>query len=112
MSKFSLSKKSEEEEMFVKEVIAIFKSLDTLTLLNQESLEQVVNSLALKINQAWNANARKVNITKHKNVENSGDWYRERQDGRSRKKKRKGKKLEKRGRKKKRRRQKRRKQWK
>ena len=39
LSKFSLSKKSEEEEIFVKEVIAIFKSLDTLTLLNQESLE-------------------------------------------------------------------------
>ena len=65
LSKFSLPKKSEEEEMLVKEVIAIFKSLDTLTLLNQESLEQVVNSLALKINEAWNANTRKVNITKH-----------------------------------------------
>jgi len=65
LSKFSLPKKSEEEETFVKEVIAIFKSLDTLTLLNQVSLEQVVNSLASKIDQAWNANARKVNITKY-----------------------------------------------
>ena len=64
-SKFSLLKKSEEEETFVKEVIAIFKSLDTSTLLNQESLEQVVNLLVSKIDQAWNANARKVNITKH-----------------------------------------------
>ena len=65
LSKFSLLKKSEEEEMFVKEVIVIFKSLDTSTLLNQESLEQVVNSLVSKIDQAWNANARKVNIMKH-----------------------------------------------
>jgi len=64
-SKFSLVKKSEEEEMFVKEVVAIFKSLDTLTLLNQEFLEQVVNSLVSKIDQAWNTNARKVNIMKH-----------------------------------------------
>jgi len=65
LSKFSLLKKSKEEETFVKEVIAIFKSLDTSTLLNQESLEQVVNSLVSKIDQAWNTNARKVNITKH-----------------------------------------------
>jgi len=64
-SKFSLLKKSEEEEMFVKEVVTIFKSLDTLTLLNQEFLEQIVNSLVSKIDQAWNANARKVNIMKH-----------------------------------------------
>jgi len=65
LSKFSLLKKYKEEETFVKEVVAIFKSLDTSTLLNQESLEQVVNSLALKIDQAWNTNTRKVNIMKH-----------------------------------------------
>ena len=64
-SKLSLLKKSNEEEVFVKEVISIINSLDTLNLLNQESLEQVVCLLVSRINQAWNANTRKVNIMKH-----------------------------------------------
>jgi len=64
-SKLFLPKKSKEEELFVMEVVDIFKFLDTLILSNQESLEQVVNSLALRINQAWNTNARKINITRH-----------------------------------------------
>jgi len=65
LSKLSLPKKSKEEESFVTEAVNIFKSLNTSTLSNQESLEQVVNSLVLRINQAWNTNARKVNITRH-----------------------------------------------
>ena len=64
-SKLSILKKSDKEEAFIKEVISIFKSIDTLTMSNQESLEQVVNVLALRIDQAWNANVRKVNIMKH-----------------------------------------------
>ena len=64
-SKLSLPKKSEEEEVFVTEVVDIFKFLNTLILSNQESLELVVNLLALRIDQAWNTNARKVNIMKH-----------------------------------------------
>ena len=64
-SKLLLLKKSNEEEIFVKEVISIINSLDTLNLSNQESLEQVICLLILKINQAWNTNARKVNIMKH-----------------------------------------------
>ena len=71
-SKFSLPKKSEEKEAFVKEAISIIKSLDTSNLTNQESLEEVVNLFASKIKQAWNANARKVNITKH-----SKKWWNE-----------------------------------
>ena len=64
-SKLSLLKKSNEEKVFVKEVISIINSLDTLNLLNQESLEQVICLLVSRINQAWNANTRKVNIMKH-----------------------------------------------
>ena len=64
-SKLLLLKKSNEEEIFVKEVISIINSLDTLNLSNQESLEQVIYLLILKINQAWNTNARKVNIMKY-----------------------------------------------
>ena len=48
-SKFSIPKKSKKEEIFVKEVISIFKSLDISILSNQESLEHVVNLLALRI---------------------------------------------------------------
>ena len=65
LSKLSLPKKNEEEEVFVTEVVDIFKSLDTSILSNQESLELVVNLLALRIDQAWNTNARKVNIIQH-----------------------------------------------
>ena len=46
-SKLSLLKKSNEKEMFIKEVISIINSLNTLNLSNQESLEQVVCLLAL-----------------------------------------------------------------
>ena len=67
-SKFSLSKNSKEEEEFIKEVTCIFKSLDTTNLLDQESLEQVINLLAASIKQAWNTNARRVKITKHSKI--------------------------------------------
>jgi len=64
-AKLSLLKKSDKEEVFIKEAFSIIKSLDTSNLSNQESLEQVINLLAARIKQAWNANTRKVNITKH-----------------------------------------------
>jgi len=64
-SKLFLLKKSEEEELFVTEVVDIFKSLDTLILSNQESLKQVFNLLVSRIDQAWNTNTRKVNIMRH-----------------------------------------------
>jgi len=48
-SKFSLSKNSEEEEEFIKEVTYVFKLLDTTNLLDREFLEQVVNLLAASI---------------------------------------------------------------
>ena len=71
-SKLSLPKKSEEKEVFIKEVSSIISSINTLNLLNQESLEQVVNLLLVKIKQAWNTNAIKVNIMKH-----SKKWWNE-----------------------------------
>jgi len=71
-SKFLLPKNSKEKEAFIKEAALIFKSLNTSNLLNHESLEQVVNSLVARVEQAWNANARRVNITKH-----SKKWWNE-----------------------------------
>jgi len=70
--KLSLPKKSDEEEAFIKKVSSIIKSLNTSNLLNQESLKQVVNLLVARIKQAWNANTRKVNITKY-----SKKWWNE-----------------------------------
>ena len=71
-AKLLLPKKSDEKEVFVKEVSSIIKSLDTSNLSNQEFLKQVVNLLAARIKHAWNANSRKVNIMKH-----SKKWWNE-----------------------------------
>jgi len=70
--KFSLPKNSEEEEVFIKEVALVFKSLNTSNLSNHKSLEQVVNSLVARVEQALNANTRRVNITKQ-----SKKWWNE-----------------------------------
>jgi len=64
-SKLMIPKKSEEEEKFIKVVISIFKSLNTLSITNCKSLEQIVNSLASGLEKAWFSNAKNVNITKH-----------------------------------------------
>ena len=50
--KFSLSKNSEEEEEFIKEVTYVFKLLNNTILQDWESLEQVVDLLAASIKQA------------------------------------------------------------
>ena len=46
--KLLLPKKSDKKEAFIKEVSSIIKSLNTLNLLNQESLEQVINLLVAR----------------------------------------------------------------
>jgi len=71
-TKLSLSKNSEQEKEFIKEVICVFKSLDTTNLIDHESLEQIINKLATSIKQAWNSNARRVKITKHSRI-----WWNE-----------------------------------
>jgi len=75
-AKLSLPKKSNKKEAFIKEVSSIIKSLDTSSLLNQESLELVVNLLVARIEQVWNANTGKVNITKHSKKWWNGDCNR------------------------------------
>jgi len=64
-SKLKIPKNSEEEEIFVKEIINIFKALNTSSFTNHESLEYTVNSLATRIEQPWLSNTKNVNITKH-----------------------------------------------
>ena len=48
-TKLSLSKNSEQEEEFIKEVICVFKSLGTTNLVDCESLEQIIDKLATSI---------------------------------------------------------------
>jgi len=67
-TKLSLLKNSKQEEEFIKEVICVFKLLDTTNLIDCKSLEQIVDKLAASIKQAWNSNARRVKITKHSKI--------------------------------------------
>jgi len=64
-SKLKIPKNSKEEEIFVKEIINIFKALNTSSITNHKSLEYTVDFLATRIEQAWLSNAKNVNITKH-----------------------------------------------
>ena len=67
-TKLSLSKNSKQEKKFIKEVINVFKSLDTTSPVNCESLEQTVDSLATGIKQVWKSNTKRVKITKHSKI--------------------------------------------
>jgi len=57
-TKLSILKNSEEETVFVKEIIANLKNLNTSNITNSDKLEDVVNLLKLIIKQAWNKNAK------------------------------------------------------
>ena len=53
-SKLLIQQNSEQETTFIKEVISVFKNLNTLNISNKKCLENIVNNLNLLINQAWN----------------------------------------------------------
>ena len=57
-SKLSIQQNSEQENVFIKEAISVFQNLDTLNISNKRYLKNMVNSLNLLINQAWNKNAK------------------------------------------------------
>jgi len=71
-TKLSLSKNSKQEEKFIKEVIYVFKSLDTTNLIDRELIEQIVDKLPTSIEQAWNSNTRRAKITNHSRI-----WWNE-----------------------------------
>jgi len=58
-------KNSEEESVFVKELIEAFKDIDMSDLSNIEQLENVILSLVNSIERIWVKNSKSVNITKH-----------------------------------------------
>jgi len=51
-SKLSIQQNSEQETAFIREVISVFKDLNTLNISNKECLENMVNNLNSLINQA------------------------------------------------------------
>jgi len=71
-SKLSIQQNSEQEIVFVKEVILIFKNLDTSNITDKECLENTVNNLDSLINQMWNKNVKQTRITKY-----SKQWWTE-----------------------------------
>ena len=56
--KLSISKKSKEEAVFVKEATAVIKNLNTSNLTDSIKLENLVNLFRSRIEQAWEKNAK------------------------------------------------------
>ena len=60
-----IQQNSEQETAFIKEVISVFKNLNTLNISNKECLKNMVNNLNSLINQVWNKNAKQMRIIRH-----------------------------------------------
>ena len=69
-SKLSIPQNSKQETAFVKEIIVIFKNLETSNITNKDNLENTVNYLKALIKQAWTKNAKRSRIMKH-----SKQWW-------------------------------------
>ena len=64
-SKLSIPPKSDQETVFIEEIISNFKNLDTSDIGDMKKLEHIVNQLGAIIDQAWIKNAKKSKISKH-----------------------------------------------
>ena len=69
-SKLSIALNSEQEMAFVKDLIAIFKNIETSNITNKDNLEDIVNHLGTSINWAWTKNAKQLRISRH-----SKQWW-------------------------------------
>jgi len=58
LSKLLISKNSEEETTFVKEVMNIIKNLKTSNLMSSGEIEDIVNFFASSVKQVWKKNAK------------------------------------------------------
>ena len=68
----SLIKGSDKENRFIKDLIQFIKNLNTLSIQNIELLEEVVQLLAINIEDIWFKHLKTVNITRH-----SKAWWNE-----------------------------------
>ena len=64
-SKLLIPPKSNQETVFIEEIILNFKNLDISDIGDIEKLECIVNQLETIIDQAWKKNAKKLKISKH-----------------------------------------------
>ena len=71
-SKLSIPQNSKQETVFVKDIILIFKNLETSNIINKDNLENIVSHIETSINQAWTKNAKYLRISKH-----SKQWWME-----------------------------------
>jgi len=63
--KISIVKDSKEKASFIKDVIVSIRNLNTSSLLDIPSLENVTNNFANSIDNAWMKNSKIINIMKH-----------------------------------------------
>ena len=64
-TKCSITKDSEEEVSFIKEVTISVRNLNTSNLLDITSLNRVVNKFTSTVNNTWEKNSKIINIMKH-----------------------------------------------
>ena len=64
-SKLSILQNSEQETVFVEEVILNFKNLDTSNIIDKDNIEYTIKHLEALIEQAWTKNTKKLRIMKH-----------------------------------------------
>jgi len=62
--KWSLIKNSNEEKYFIKELINAIKSMDMSFIQSIKTLENIIQMLAININNTWHKYFKNVNITK------------------------------------------------
>ena len=71
-SKSSIALNSEQEMAFVKDLITVFKNVETSNITNKDNLEDIVNRIGTSINQAWTKNAKWSRISRY-----SKQWWTE-----------------------------------
>jgi len=65
LCKKTISKNSDEEDLFIKEVIASFSKLDTSNISDISQLEEIVTDFANIVESVWTKNSKIINIMKH-----------------------------------------------
>ena len=68
--KSNIKKGSDEETQFLEDTANIIKNLNVSNLIDIHMLENIVNELTIKVEDAWNCNAKLTNITR-----NSKSWW-------------------------------------
>jgi len=64
-SKLSIAPNSEQEKAFVKDLITVFKNVETNNIINKDNLEDIVNHVGTSINRAWTKNTKWLRISRH-----------------------------------------------